>query len=63
VNSNKSIFSKKLGLKCDVPAVVVFGVGDGMGGIVENVKCIGLRLSSDAQTAVGLISCDHSLRN
>lgn len=41
VNSNKSIFSKKLGLKCDVPAVVVFVVGDGMDGIVEMPNVLG----------------------
>lgn len=30
-NDNKSVFREKLGLECDVPAVLVVGGGDGMG--------------------------------
>lgn len=52
-NGNKSVFRKKLGLDCDLPAVLVVGGGDGMGGIVETAKCLGSKLSSDAQTNGG----------
>mmetsp|Transcript_36583 Transcript_36583/g.53730 ORF Transcript_36583/g.53730 Transcript_36583/m.53730 type:complete len:513 (-) Transcript_36583:84-1622(-) len=39
----------KLGLERGPPTVLIVGGGDGMGGIIQQAKSLGLKLSSDAQ--------------
>lgn len=47
-NASKSVLQGKLGMKEGVPTVLIVGGGDGMGGIIQQAKAMGDKLSKKA---------------